>query len=450
MTEPIPCNIEAEQCVLACMIYNETLALAAVDKLTPQDFYRLEHQQYFKAIQALVMEGEAPDALMVSAYIRKSDEQAGKAAFTYLNNLPRQCEYNPYVSAVESYCKLLKGESQRRSILKAGNDAVEAARDRGNDNPLSTAQTLILECEGSHTSTWETAGSAAAALALASCQPRNKPIRYGIPGVDRVIGGIIPGQGDLTVIAARSSHGKTAFLNMGAMEVVFAGYTLAYFSLETTPEKLVEFMASNISRVDTWRLANGLYQGVRAEEANAAYLNALAEIGNRIGDQMKIESSSNITLSGLVAKSNMLVKQLANTTHPVGAIFVDFIQLLASSTPGKDERSKVVTIIQTLQKLSYRLKVPVVALSQITTSHKELDTPPTMYHIAEAPGAVIAAADKILLIHNPPPPDMTSKPRPVLFTIAKHKRGMTGRVRGMFYGTIQRFTEVEMEDWEDE
>jgi replicative DNA helicase len=213
-----------------------------------------------------------------------------------------------------------------------------------------------------------------------------------------------------------------------------------YFSQETDAERLLEFMASNRSGIDVWRLRHNLY-GVDHEQVEAEYAEAVAQIGG-YRDLLLINDNF-VDLPKLVAKAQNAAQQYSRNCHPVGIVLVDYAQIIEPGHATRDLRTGTVEVVRGLHQLSYRLRVPVVVASQVTTAHKEIDQKPHKEHLAESPGALVAAADKIIMVHNPPHGEGVdpAAPRPTTFSVEKHKRGRTGVVHGMFYGTMQRFTE---------
>lgn len=442
-----PNSIEAEQSVLGSMLIHPQGLAVGLELLNGADFYRPVHQEIFDCLNAASGRSEPVDIVTLTEELKKRDKLDECGGVEYILTL---CDSVPTYQNVQYYAGIVKDKSIRREIAASLRLVMKRALDESTEDPLAYYVQSAMECARNHVQAkWTSSDTAAHKIMDALIQPRGNSIPYGMSRLDHIIGGISTNTAELTIIGARSSNGKTALLNAVAMNCVKAGYTCAYFSYETDADKLCSFMASNIGCVDVWKLEHNGYSPREEEEAMSDYVNALGVVYN-MRSQLRIWDSEDTPLPQLCILAENMVRSCENTDYPVGCILVDYAQIVDPGVNCRDLRSSNVAVIRGLKSLTRRLKVPVVVASQVTTAHKDMDAPPRKENLAEAPGALIAVADKILMIHNPPPrKGVTPAPRTTIFLVEKNKRGLTGSVPALFLGSVQRFVEVEEREEDD-
>lgn len=423
--------------------------LIGLRMLEAQDFVRPTHSEMFDCLKVASERGEPVDIITITEELKKRNKLEDIGGVEYILAC---CETCPTYHNIAHYCRIVKDKSVRRQIAESLRNVMKHVLKEDSPDPVGFYIASAMACGSlrDQGKTWRRADEAMLSVASAMAEPKGRPIPYGITDLDKLSGGIITYKPRLIIIGARSSNGKTALLNMIAMNCVFAGYSTLYYSYETDAEDLTSFMASNISGVNLWKLEHDGYRGSAEDDAWKRYTDAQAVV-HGFGDRLLISESNSLPLPMLCANARQAIKEKENSAHPVGCILVDYAQIVDPGVRCKDLRTALVTVVKGLKELTMDIKVPVVLASQITTAHADMDKSPRKENLAEAPGALIPMADDILILHNPPPTKgVTPTPRPTAFILDKHKRGMTGTVHGVFLGTIQRFIGTDEEVPSDE
>lgn len=441
MTATLPYSIEAEEAILAAMIDKREFCLLALQELTPQDFYRPIHADYFIVIRDLVEQEVSINSVTIAEQAKATWVENADTAAEYLQNLLIMADYAPVETAVQSYIDILIDRRKRRDIMAAGQAMIDHAADVNNPDPLAYAVASIEACAKATTKTvWRSALDITKSIGD-SWGATNKVIPYGISQLDKIVGGITIGIPELTIWGARSSHGKTAFARKTALNFAYQGYTVAFFSQETIGEVILEDMAATMCGVNLYRLKHGGYRGDEAVEAYARLSDAM-EVLRHHGSKLQFLDTA-VTLPEIYIKAKEKVKEFADTEHPIGVIIIDFVQLIDSGVKCRDIRSEMVVVMKKLHELTRTTSVPVVALSQVTMKSEDRDKHVRRENLAESPGVIVNLADKIIMINSPFREDERTKPRPVFFYVDKFKRGSTGKAGCLFYPTIQRFADYD-------
>lgn len=446
MTECLlPTSVEAEQAVLAACVYefNPDLRLMSIQQLRPEDFTRPDHQTLFAIIRELTLADKAVNQVsVIEALKARDDYEANVDSAGYLFRLIDNSELIPTTNGVQSYIDILIDRRERRDVMRVAQSIMEYASDINNPDPIPQACLRIEGCAATVRTDWKSGEQIASGIAKA-IDDIPRVLKYNLRELDRIVGGITMQRPELTVIGARSSHGKTAFANRIATNVAFSGYRTLYYSLETIGKVLCENMAASMAGINLFRLRHEGYDRDEADKAYSKFYAAMAVIEN-LKDKLLFMDEV-VTLPQICVSAEQAVKKYAKTDIPVGAIILDFVQLVDPGVVCRDLRTQMVHVMKTLHTLTRKTQTPVVALSQVTMKSEDREKPVRKENLAEAPNVIINLVDKIIMIHNPFTEEERTKPRPVTLFVDKFKLGSTGRARCVFYPTIQRFADVDEE-----
>lgn len=257
-------------------------------------------------------------------------------------------------------------------------------------------------------------------------------ITTGFDSMDRKIYGFEKGQ--LNVIAARPSLGKTALaLNM-MWQMAIKGYTTSFFSLETTGDLVVQRLAAAISKVELTEIKRSNNLGIEKTDKIMNALDLIKKSGLNIFDE------SNLT-------PQRVREQAMKQTDKPQIIFIDYLQLMKSDIPTNDRRVEVETISRNLKNIANETGTVIVLLSQLNRGvESRNDKRPMMSDLKES-GGIEADANMIMMLYREDyydreSVDVLSGKSEVEVNIAKNKDGETGVIKLDFYKKIQRFFDV--------
>lgn len=433
-----PQNLEAEQSVLGALLIDRDAVMSASNLLRPEDFYSDKHQQLFTAVMAIFGRGEPVDLITVQDELRKRSQLDDIGGITYLSSLinmvPTTANVAQYAMIVEQKATLRRLQTVARKIaedcyhtedmdatLVDAEKSVFAVTQRRNAKGYIHIKDALVTAYGQleflYTSKGKTTG-----------------ITSGFRDLDQMTSGFQPS--DMVIIAARPSVGKTAFtLNVARNAAILGGAKVCFFSLEMGAEQLAMRMLASEAAVDGHRLRTGQLQDQDWQRLGAA-LGTLAESG------IFIDDTPNCPLQEVRAKARAIHQE-----HGLDMIIIDYLQLMSVPTrPGQqsNRQQEISEISRSLKALARELKVPVIALSQLSRSvEQRQDKRPMLSDLRES-GAIEQDADMVAFLYRDDYYDAESeKKNMVEIIVAKHRNGPIGSVDLYFMKDIQKMVGME-------
>ena len=387
-----PQNIEAEEAVLGSILLASDSIISVMEFLVPDDFYRVAHQLIFAAMIELNQNSEAIDPITVSEKLRQKNqiENVGGEA-----NIIELLDKVPTAANVEFYTQIVLEKSTRRKLIKTSTNIVKNAyqEDETIANVLDTAERDILSVSEGRNKAGFIPIRDVLHDAYASLEERSKNngevtgIATGYIGLDRMTSGFHADE--LIILAARPSVGKTAFvLNIAKNVAVNLNETVAIFSLEMGAESLVERIICSHASIN----AGHLKTGKLTDEEYTQYFVATGVLAEA---PIYIDDTPGIRVSEIRAKCRRLKQERNN----LGLVVIDYLQLIEGN--GKESRQQEVSeISRNLKKLAKELKVPVIALSQLSRGvEQRQDKRPIMSDIRES-GSIEQDADIVAFLYR--------------------------------------------------
>ncbi len=434
-----PHSVEAEQSVLGGLLLDNSAWDRAGDLLTESDFYRYEHRLIFAAIGGLVNATKPADVVTVFEQLQslgKSDDCGG---LSYLNALAQSV---PSAANLRRYAEIVRERAILRKLISASDDIATKAF-----NPQGMPVTQILDEaegqifrigeEGSRTRQGFQSMDALVVQLLDRVNELHENgaeevtgVRTGFYDLDRMTAGLQPG--DLIVLAARPSMGKTAFaINIGENVAINEGLPVVIFSMEMGASQLALRMVGSIGRIDQSHLRTG---ALRDDEWGR-----LSEAVDKLGkSSIFIDESPGLTPGELRARARRQARQCGQ----LGLIIVDYLQLMNGSGGAEENRATVIgEISRGLKALAKELHCPVIALSQLNRSvESRPDKRPMMSDLRES-GAIEQDADVIMFIYRDEyyTKDECKEPGIAEIIIGKQRNGPVGMVRLTFLRPITKF-----------
>lgn len=387
-----PQNLEAEEAVLGSILLEQDSIISVMEFLVPDDFYRVAHQLIFAAMIELNQNSEAIDPITVSEKLRQKNQienVGGEAGIIEL------LDKLPTAANVEFYTQIVLEKSTRRKLIKTSTNIVKNAyqEDETIANVLDTAERDILSVSEGRNKAGFIPIRDVLHDAYESLEERSKNngevtgIATGYIGLDRMTSGLHADE--LIILAARPSVGKTAFvLNIAKNVAVNLNETVAIFSLEMGAESLVERIICSHASIN----AGHLKTGKLTDEEYTQYFVATGVLAEA---PIYIDDTPGIRVSEIRAKCRRLKQERNN----LGLVVIDYLQLIEGN--GKESRQQEVSeISRNLKKLAKELKVPVIALSQLSRGvEQRQDKRPIMSDIRES-GSIEQDADIVAFLYR--------------------------------------------------
>lgn len=432
-----PHSIEAESSVLGGLLLDNGAWDRVGDLLIDSDFYRYEHRLIYAAVGALINASKPADVITVFGHLQnqgKADEAGGLA---YLNAL---AQYVPSASNIRRYAEIVRERSILRKLVSASDEiATNAFNPQGKpvDRILDEAEQKIFNIgeEGSRMKQgFQSMDSLVVKLLDRVQEMADNPnditgVPTGFHDLDRMTSGLQAG--DMVVLAARPSMGKTAFaINIAEHVALNEGLPVAVFSMEMGASQLAVRIVGSIGRIDQGHLRTGKLTDEEWPRLTEA-IERLRSVS------LHIDETPGLTTSELRANARRLARQCGK----LGLIVVDYLQLMGgSSTAGDNRATELGEISRGLKMLAKELQCPVIALSQLNRSvETRTDKRPMMSDLRES-GAIEQDADIIMFIYRDDYYNKDSRePGVAEIIIGKQRNGPTGTVKLAFLKPLTRF-----------
>jgi replicative DNA helicase len=433
-----PHSIEAESSVLGGLLLDNGAWDRVGDLLVDNDFYRHEHKLIYAAIGALVNASKPADVITVNEQLQNQGKAEEMGGLGYLNSL---AQYVPSASNIRRYAEIVRERSILRKLVSASDEiATNAFNPQGKaiDRILDEAEQKIFNIgeEGSRMKQgFQSMDTLVVELLDRVQEMANNPnditgVPTGFYDLDRMTSGLQPG--DMVVLAARPSMGKTAFaINIAEHVALNEGLPVAVFSMEMGASQLAVRVVGSIGRIDQGHLRTGKLSDDEWPRLTEA-IEKLRTVS------LHIDETPGLTSSELRANARRLARQCGK----LGLIVVDYLQLMSGSggAGGDNRATELGEISRGLKMLAKELQCPVIALSQLNRSvEQRTDKRPMMSDLRES-GAIEQDADIIMFIYRDDYYHKDSKdPGVAEIIIGKQRNGPTGTVRLTFLKNLTRF-----------
>ncbi len=429
----LPHNLEAERSELgAILIHNQAFNYAA-ELVSPRDFYRDAHRRIFQKMIALSERGDAIDLVTLKEELGRAGELEDVGGPAYIASL---VDGLPRATNVENYARIIKEKATLRNLIFSANRILATAYEAEQEATaiLDEAEQAIFEIAEDRirpgfVSLRELAHQSFETIEQAHAR---KQIITGVPtgfvDLDELTSGLQAG--DLVIVAARPSVGKTALvLNIAQHVGTKTDRTVGFFSLEMSKEQLFLRMLTAEAGIDSHRLRTG-FLGENDWTRLSHALGTLSEA------RIFIDDSPAIGVLEMRAKSRRLMFE-----HALHLLIVDYIQLMQGGGRFENRTLELGAISRGLKSLAKELGVPVVALSQLSRApESRADHRPMLADLRES-GALEQDADVVALLFRADQyPDVREEDRGVAeLHVAKQRNGPTGLIKLAFLKEFTRF-----------
>jgi replicative DNA helicase len=387
-----PQSLESEQATLGAMLIDRAAIEKAAEILRAEDFYRDAHRVIFEAILALVARDEPVDLLTVQEQLKLQDMLESVGGAPYLIALT---EAVPTAANAEHYAKVVEEKAILRRLIDASVQIQGLAHSEYEDigDVVDRAEKAVFGVSQRRITSYFTPMAPLVASVFEKIEQRSdqKEATTGLPthftDLDYMTAGLQPS--DLVIVAARPSMGKTSLaLGIGQQVAFREKKTVAVFSLEMSKEQLCLRMICSEARVDAHRLRTGYLQNDdwRKIGETCAMLSEAP---------IFIDDSPDCSALEMRAKCRRLMAE-----HGLSLVVVDYLQLMRSHKRTDNRTQEIGEIARALKSLARELKVPVIALSQLSRAVEQRpDKRPLLSDLRES-GSIEAEADLVIFIYR--------------------------------------------------
>lgn len=435
----LPHDIQAEQSVLGSIFINPDKMIEVTEHLKPEDFYKPAHKILFKAMMSLADRGEAIDIVTVKSMLEANNELNLVGNVSYLAEIINAV---PTSANAEHYAKIVAKKAQLRAIIGNLSDSIGNAYDEDMDIDeiiAKTEQSLLKVSQSSnkgsfrpihdvllenHTKIEERSNSSSEITG----------IETGFYDFDKLTTGLH--EDNLIILAARPAMGKTAFaLNIAQNVATKVNQPVAIFSLEMGSESLVERMLSAEGAIPNHHIRTGALSTNEWERLVYAQ-SRLAEA------PIFIDDSAGVGISDIRARA----RRLAQETSGLGLIVIDYLQLITGRKTD-NRQQEVSEISRQLKIIAKELKVPVIALSQLSRSvEQRQDKRPIMSDLRDS-GSIEQDADIVAFLYRDAyyqdNADEQEESNLTELIVKKNRHGSLGTVKLYFHKEYTKFSSVE-------
>ncbi|HGA0518291.1 TPA: replicative DNA helicase [Streptococcus agalactiae] len=436
-----PQDLLAEQAVLGSIFISPEKLIMVREFISPDDFYKYSHKVIFRAMITLADRNDAIDAATVRNILDDQGDLQNIGGLGYIVELVNSV---PTSANAEFYAKIVSEKAMLRDIISKLTDTVNMAYE-GNDSDeiIATAEKALVDInEHSNRSGFRKISDVLKVnyenLELRSQQTSDVTgLPTGFRDLDRITTGLHPDQ--LIILAARPAVGKTAFvLNIAQNVGTKQNRPVAIFSLEMGAESLVDRMLAAEGMVDSHSLRTG-------QLTDQDWNNVTIAQGALADAPIYIDDTPGIKITEIRARSRKLSQEVDDG---LGLIVIDYLQLISGTRP-ENRQQEVSEISRQLKILAKELKVPVIALSQLSRGvEQRQDKRPVLSDIRES-GSIEQDADIVAFLYRDDyyrregeEAEEIVEDNTVEVILEKNRAGARGTVKLMFQKEYNKFSSI--------
>ena len=436
----LPHDLVAEQSVLgAVFISPETMASLA-DELVPDDFYKPANKIVFKTMLSLLEKGEPIDATTMVSALTNQGDISNIGGMTYVVELVNS---TPTSKNVEHYAKLVKEKAMLRKVIADLSESLSSAYqgDVSIGDIISKTEKSMLDISNQNTGTGFRNVADILDTHMQIVETRSQTdgfvtgLSTGFFGLDKITTGLH--EGNLIILAARPAMGKTALaLNIAKHVATMERKPAVIFSLEMGAEELIERMVASEGMIPAYHLKTG---NLSTDEWKR-----LVQAQNNLYDApIYVDDTAGIRISDIRSKARKLSQEMGG----LGIIIIDYLQLITGSK--RENRQQIVSeISRELKILAKDLRVPVIALSQLSRSvEQRQDKRPMLSDLRES-GSIEQDADIVAFLYRDAyyqkeHADSQEANNVTELILEKNRHGSLGTVKLYFHKEYTKFSSVE-------
>ncbi|MCF0147826.1 MULTISPECIES: replicative DNA helicase [unclassified Clostridium] len=433
----LPQSLEAEQSVIGAMIIDKSAIAKALEKLNEEDFYRDGHKVIFKAIREMFSKDMAVDLVTLLEYLKSTDMLDKAGGVTYISEVSSSVITT---ANLEAYISIVEDKSTLRKLIRSATSIIEESYNKQDrvEEVLDLAQKKIFDLA-------EKQGSN-------DYEPLSNVLERGFLEIERLFNnkGSITGvgsgirdldaktsgfqKGDMVLIAARPSMGKTTFsLNIAENAALREGKSVVIFSLEMSKEQLAYKLLCSEANVDMLKLRTGNLDDDDWERIARA-------TGPLSKAKIYIDDTAGLSVMEMRSKCRKIKME-----HGIDMILIDYLQLMSGSSGSESRQQEVSEISRSIKALAKEMECPVIALSQLSRAPEQrADHRPMLSDLRES-GSIEQDADVVMFLYRDEYYNKETEEKNIgECIIAKQRNGPVGTVKMAWIGAHSKFANLEL------
>lgn len=430
----MPSSEPSERTILGAILLDNSLIAQVIEQLKPGDFYSPFNRRVFGAMVSLFEASKNINPILIGEELKKEGPIDALGGVTAITNLSHGL---PHFSNLSDYIRIVRDKSVIRNLIRTCSEITGEALAEEDDAEvvLDHAEQMIFSIADERSRQGFSALQPVAETVLAKIQEYANRESHALTGLatgfrelDEMTSGLQ--RGDLVIVAARPSMGKTALcLTLAQNAAIIENAVVAVFSLEMSKEQLVMRMMASEAKVN----AHHLRTGFLGRDAWTRLAGAIETLSNT---RMFIDDTAGINVLEMRAKA----RRLAAEQGRIDLIVVDYLQLMGASGRAESRQQEVSKISRELKGLAKEMDVPVVALSQLSRAPEARNPPrPLMSDLRES-GSIEQDADVVAFIYREDYYNETEDNAGLAeLIISKQRNGPTGTVKLAFLKEFTRF-----------
>lgn len=436
----LPHDLVAEQSVLGAVFISPDTIISLTDELDPDDFYKPANKIVFKTMLSLFKKGEPIDATTMVSALTNQGEIKEIGGLNYVVELVNS---TPTSKNVEHYAKLVKEKATLRRVIADLSESLSSAYqgDVSISDIISKTEKSMLDISNQNTGTGFRNVADILDTHMQIVETRSQTdgfvtgLSTGFVGLDKITTGLH--EGNLIILAARPAMGKTALaLNIAKYVATKEGKPAVIFSLEMGAEELIERMLASEGMVPAYHLKTG---NLSTDE----WKRLVHAQSNLYNVPIFVNDTAGIRISEIRSNARKLAQEMGG----LGIIIIDYLQLITGSK-GENRQQIVSEISRELKILAKDLRVPVIALSQLSRSvEQRQDKRPMLSDLRES-GSIEQDADIVAFLYRDAyyqkeQADSQEANNVTELILEKNRHGSLGTVKLYFHMEYTKFSSVE-------
>lgn len=436
----LPHDLVAEQSVLGAVFISPETMISLADELTPDDFYKPANKIVFKTMLSLLEKGEPIDATTMVSALTNQGDISNIGGINYVVELVNS---TPTSKNVEHYAKLVKEKSTLRKVIADLSESLSSAYqgDVSIGDIIAKTEKSLLDISNQNAGTGFRNVADILDTHMQIVETRSQTdgfvtgLSTGFVGLDKITTGLH--EGNLIILAARPAMGKTALaLNIAKHVATMERKPAVIFSLEMGAEELIERMVASEGMIPGYHLKTG---NLSTDE----WKRLVHAQSNLYDVPIFVDDTAGIRISDIRSKARKLSQEMGG----LGIIIIDYLQLITGSK--RENRQQIVSeISRELKILAKDLRVPVIALSQLSRSvEQRQDKRPMLSDLRES-GSIEQDADIVAFLYRDAyyqkeQADSQEANNVTELILEKNRHGSLGTVKLYFHKEYTKFSSVE-------
>ena len=436
----LPHDLVAEQSVLGAVFISPETMISLADELTPDDFYKPANKIVFKTMLSLLEKGEPIDATTMVSALTNQGDISNIGGINYVVELVNS---TPTSKNVEHYAKLVKEKATLRKVIADLSDSLSSAYqgDVSISDIIAKTEKSMLDISNQNTGTGFRNVADILDTHMQIVETRSQTdgfvtgLSTGFVGLDKITTGLH--EGNLIILAARPAMGKTALaLNIAKHVATMERKPAVIFSLEMGAEELIERMVASEGMIPGYHLKTG---NLSTDE----WKRLVHAQSNLYDVPIFVDDTAGIRISEIRSKARKLAQEMGG----LGVVIIDYLQLITGSK-GENRQQVVSEISRELKILAKDLRVPVIALSQLSRSvEQRQDKRPMLSDLRES-GSIEQDADIVAFLYRDAyyqkeQADSQEANNVTELILEKNRHGSLGTVKLYFHKEYTKFSSVE-------